>query len=197
MTKLPLLFVMLLASCGAIGKASAPLDAYTLQPLPVAQGHASSRHLVVERPSSSGELDTDRILIKPTPLQAEYLPKGSWVDPAPDLIQTLLVASLQNAGSFRRVGRDGAGLVPDYVLLVEINAFQAEAPDPVTHQTLVRVGLTLTLLREGDRSLLATRRFDQTAIAASADALAVVGAFDAATRLVLADAVPWTVGHAD
>ena len=192
MTRFPLLIaVTLLAGCGAFGKASSPLDAYTLSPLPVTSGAASSRHLVVELPTASGAVTTDRILIKPNALQAEYLPKGRWVDPAPQLLQTLLVASLQNSGAYRLVGRDGAGLTPDYVLLVEVNAFQAEAPAVKGQAILVRVGLTLSLVREEDQSLIATRRFDQTATAANSDALTLVSAFNAATQQVLAGAVGW------
>lgn len=184
----------LLAACGAVSKASAPLDAYTLSPLPVSSaGRTSTRHLVVELPTSSGALATDRILIKPNPLQAEYLPKGRWVDAAPVLLQTLLVASLQNSGGFRLVGRDGAGLTPDYVLLVEVNDFQAEAPATGAAETPVHVGLTLTMIREEDHQLIASRRFDQTALAASTDTLVLVGAFDVATRQVLADAVAWSL----
>ena len=192
MTRYPLLFALsLLTACGTFGKATAPLDAYTLSPLPVMSGHASSRHLVVELPTASGAVTTDRILIKPNPLQAAYLPKGRWVDPAPALLQTLLVASLQNSGAYRLVGRDGAGLTPDYVLLVEVNAFQAEAPTSDAVGTLVKVGLTLSLVREDDQSLIATRRFDRTAMATSVDTLNVVAAFDTATRQILADAVGW------
>jgi cholesterol transport system auxiliary component len=191
MTRISLLFVLLLSACSALSHASAPLDAYTLQPLPAVQGPSGSRHLVVELPTSSGALATDRILIKPTPLQAQYLPKGRWVDPVPLLVQTLLVASLQNAGGFRLVGRDGAGLTPDFVALVEINDFQAEAPAKGTRQTPVHVALTVTLLDEADRRLIGSRRFDATAVAASADTLTVVAAFDAATRQLLAEAVTW------
>lgn len=183
-----------LAACGAMTKASAPLDAYTLSPLPVADaGRATSLHLVVELPTSSGALATDRILIKPNRLQAEYLPKGRWVDPAPVLLQTLLVASLQNSNVFRLVGRDGAGLTPDYVLLVEVNDFQAESPAQTTRETPVHVGLTITLVRDEDHSLIASRRFDQTAPSASSDTLALVTAFDTATRQVLTEAVAWTL----
>ncbi len=191
MTRISLLFVLLLSACSVFSKASAPLDAYTLQPLPAVQGPSGARHLVVELPTASGALATDRILIKPTPLQAQYLPKGRWVDPVPELVQTLLVASLQNSGVFRLVGRDGAGLTPDFVALVEVNDFQAEAPDAATHQTPVHVGLTLTLLNETDRHLIGSHRFDATGMAASAATLSVVAAFDAATRQVLTDAVTW------
>ncbi len=191
MTRFALLFVLLLSACSALGRASAPLDAYTLQPLAAVQGPSGTRHLVVELPTASGALTTDRILIKPTPLQAQYLPKGRWVDPVPELVQTLLVASLQNSGGFRLVGRDGAGLTPDFVALVEVNDFQAEAPDPATQQTPVHVGLTLTLLHEVDGHLISSRRFDAIGMAVNAKTLNVVAAFDAATRQVLSEAVTW------
>ena len=198
MTRISFLLLTLLAACGAIGKAQTPLDAYTLSPLAVSQVQSgSSRHLVVDLPTSSGALATDRILIKPSPLQAGYLPKGRWVDPAPVLIQSLLVASLQNSGAFRLVGRDDAGLTPDFVLLVEVNDFQAETPAPEQIQTPVRVGLTLTVLDVADGSLVATRRFDATSLAASSKTLDLVSAFDAATKAVLANGVAWTIGKAN
>ena len=42
------------------------------------------------------------------------------------MVQTLLVNSLLNRGGFRLVSRVGAGLMPDYTLMTEIQAFQAE-----------------------------------------------------------------------
>ncbi len=200
MTRLPLRRALwmaaltLLAGCSALTKAAVPLDAYTLTPLVFeARAQTSARHLVVELPTASGALATDRILILPNPLQAEYLPLARWVDPAPVLVQNLLVASLQGTEAFRRVGRDGAGLTPDFVLLVELAAFQAEAPVPGVSATQVRVGLTATLVREEDGRLIAARRFDHTAMAPSAATLDLVTAFDVATRVMLTGVVDWTL----
>jgi cholesterol transport system auxiliary component len=180
-----------LSACSAISKGSAPLDAYTLQPLAIARAAGGSRHLVVELPTASGALTTDRILIKPNALQAEYLPKGRWVDPVPQLVQGLLVASLQNSGGYRLVGRDGAGMTPDFVALVEVNDFQAEAPGPDAALTLVRVAMTVSILDARDNRLLATRRFDASAEAPGTETLALVSAFDFATRQVLTNVVAW------
>lgn len=182
----------LLAGCGTLTKATEDLDAYTLSPLAGrGDGRSSNKHLVVELPTSSGALATDRILIKPNPLQAEYLPEGRWVDATPLLLQGLLVSSLQNSGAFRLVGRDSAGLVPDYRLLVEVSAFQAEIVATDVPATPVRVVLTMTLVRDGDGTLIASRRFDQTSLAPNRDALGVVAAFDEATGKVLSDVVSW------
>jgi cholesterol transport system auxiliary component len=196
MSRIPLLFALALSvlgmsACGVVGNATKAMDNYTLQPLPVVQGKGGSRHLVVNLPTASGALTTDRILIKPSALQAAYLPKGRWTDPVPQLVQTLLVDSLQNAGGFRLVGRDPAGLTPDFVALVEVNAFQAEAPAAGTTQTPVTVSLTISLLSATDNRLIATRRFDASQMAATTDTLTVVSAFDAATHQVLSDAVNW------
>ena len=189
-----------LTGCGAmsaVSDATEPLDAFTLSPLPVAAGAgATGRHLVVELPTSGGELATDRILVKPNRLQAEYLPSGRWVDPAPVLVQNLLVASLQNSGKFKLVGRDGAGLTPDFVLLVELDDFQAEAAEDGAPATVVRIAMTVTMVQEEDQSLIATRRFDQKATASSSETFALVTAFDAAALRLLAEVVTWSLDKA-
>lgn len=188
-----------LSGCAAltsVNDASVELDAYTLAPLAVVETPARSVHLVVQLPTSAGALATDRILIKPSALQAQYLPDGRWTDPAPVLVQTLLLASLQNAGGFQLVDRDGGGLMPDYTLMTELQDFQAEpggsdgpVPDgPVT----VRMRVAMTLIRESDLSIAASRQFSATAIAASDSTPALIMAFDKALREVLNDVVNWT-----
>jgi len=200
MTRLPLviwtLALALLGGCGAISavsKSAAPLDAYTLSPLAVTGAAAAgSRHIVVELPSSAAELATDRILIKPTALQAQYLPGGTWTDPAPALMQTLLLTSLQNVGGFRLVSRVGAGLTPDYTLMTELQAFQAEtsATDPTSGVT-IQIAALMTMIRETDRQIVATRRFAASTTVVTDDTMSVIAGFDSAMQSVLADAIPW------
>jgi cholesterol transport system auxiliary component len=189
-----------LPGCGAISalsSASAPLDAYALTPLPGdGGGSGGSRHIVVELPTASGAIATDRILVKPNRLQAAYLPAARWVEPTPVLVQTLLVQSLQSSGAFRLVGRTSLGLLPDTTLLTEIRAFQAEPGPPEGPSYTVRIALTLTLVRESDGAVVATRAFDARAPVASVEPLAIAAAFDAAAATVLGDAVAWVAGGA-
>ena len=195
-----LLSLALLSGCGALGAvsdASAPLDAYTLTPYaPGGIPATGRRHLVVELPTSGGALATDRILIKPVPLQAQYLPDGRWSEPTPALLQSLLVASFQNAGGFRLVGRTGAGLMPDYTLMTEIQSFQAEPAGPGPKPLIIRVALRLTVIRESDRQIIAARSFAASANVALADTAAVVAGFDSALQSVLSDVVRWTAAEA-
>ncbi|MCO8146663.1 ABC-type transport auxiliary lipoprotein family protein [Rhodovulum tesquicola] len=182
-----------LSGCGAlsaVSRASKPLDTYTLSPLgPAAAPRTGAGHLVVELPTSGGELSTDRILIKISPRQAEYLPDARWSEPTPAMVQTLLVNSLLNRGGLRLVTRVGAGLMPDHTLMTEITAFQAELIGPDRAQ--VRIALQLTLIREADRSITGTRRFGATVASASDGSAALIASLDAAMQSVLAEAVGW------
>ena len=183
-----------LSGCAAltsVNDASVELDAYTLAPLAVVETATRPVHLVVQLPTSAGALATDRILIKPSALQAQYLPDGRWTDPAPVLVQTLLLASLQNAGGFQLVDRDGGGLMPDYTLMTEVQDFQAEPSGPEGPVT-VRIRVAMTLIRESDLSIAASRQFSATASAASDSTPALIMAFYTALREALTDVVNWT-----
>ncbi|MCC6008228.1 MAG: membrane integrity-associated transporter subunit PqiC, partial [Rhodobacteraceae bacterium] len=191
------LALSLVPGCGAlsaVSDASERKDAYTLSPATRAEGEGAFaapgfRHVVVERPTSAGALATDRILIKPIPVQAQYLPDGRWSEPAPELVQTLLVASFQNLGGFLLVGRTGAGLQPDYTLMTEIQAFQAEPSGVSSVPLTIRTEAMMTVIRESDRRIVASRRFAASAIVASDDTLTVVSGFDSAMQTLLRDVV--------
>lgn len=180
------------SALSAVDSASDPLDTYTLSPLqaePLRTG--GDGHLVVELPTSGGELATDRILIKVSSRQAEYLPGARWSEPTPAMVQTLLVNSLLDQGGLRLVSRVGAGLMPDFTLMTEILAFQAELFDVTPATAQVRVSLQLTLIREADRAIAQTRRFESMASVPSDTTVALVAGLDAAMQSVLGDAVVW------
>lgn len=195
-----LILSLALSGCGAIGAvsdATTKMDAYTLSPVTAAAAPATgSRHLVVELPTTSGALMSDRILIKPIPYQAQYLGDARWSEPTPALLQTLLVASFQNRGGFRLVGRTGAGLMPDVTLMSELLEFHAEPVSAPNAAMTLRVSVNMTLIGETDRRIIATRRFSVETTVMSDETRAIVAGFDAATRRVLEEAVVWTISTA-
>ena len=184
------------AGCGAISAVSGAteeLDAYTLGPVRTQQRMtAVGGHLIVEEPTAAGAIATDRILVKPNRIQAQYLSGARWVDPAPVLIQSLLLQSLESAGGFRLVGRQAMGLMPDYTLMTEIRDFQAEAAPSGGRDLNVRVGLSLTLIRESDRSIVATKRIESVVATSSSAPVPLVSAFDAALSSALLEVITWT-----
>ena len=59
----------------------------------------------MEVPSASGAIDTDRILVRPTPTQVAYLPDARWTAAAPVMLQSALVETFLRSNAFRYVGR--------------------------------------------------------------------------------------------
>lgn len=196
-----MLFAMLaalLSGCGAIsaiGDATTPLDAYDLHAPadgPVAQGRPLQRDLIIEIPSASGALDTDRIMIRPNPLQAQYLPRARWSDPTPVMVQTLMLRSIENANALRYVARRPLAGSGDFALIAELTDFQAEL-DEETDTAMVRLRLVARIVRESDASILATRTFSSSAPAADLETLALVESFNTAAAPLMRDLTGWVL----
>ncbi len=188
-----------LPGCGALaalGGVSEALDAYELrapQPGPVAAGTVA-RALIVETPAAPGAIDNDRILIRPHPLQAQYLPRARWTETAPVMVQTLLLRTLENAGGLRFVGRRPLAGSGDFALVSELTAFEADVPGaPEGAAAAVSVRLLARLVREADAAVLSTRAFAATAPVARIETLAVVEAFDTALAQVLDATARWAL----
>jgi len=196
-----MLFAMLaalLSGCGAIsalGDATTPLDAYDLRAPtegPVAQGRPLQRDLIIEIPSASGALDTDRIMIRPNPLQAQYLPRARWSDTTPVMLQTLMLRSIENANALRYVGRRPLAGAGDFALISELTDFQAEL-DTQTDTAVIRLRLVARIVRESDASIVAVRTFSSSAAAPSLETLDLVGSFNAAVEPLLRDLTGWVL----
>lgn len=188
--------VLALTGCStitALGEATTTLDVYELraadQPRAARQ---SGDHLIVELPNATGALDTDRIMIRPNALQAQYLPDVRWSDPAPAMVQTLMLRSLESTDAVSFVGRRPLGPGGDYAVLTELVDFQAEV-DPGGETATVRLGMIVRLLRERDTRVVASRTFTASAQAASTDTAEVVTAFDAAADALMTAFTGWTL----
>jgi cholesterol transport system auxiliary component len=188
----------LLASCGAVsalGDATTPLDVIVLQPpadLPVRQGRPQARDIIVEEPTAGGALATDRIMIQPGALQAQYLPDVRWSDPAPVMLQTLMLRALDDTQAFQYVGRRPLGPGGDFAILTEMVDFQAElAEDGEMAEVVVRI--IVRIVRERGADVVATRTFAAREPAVSLDDLDLAEAFDAATGRVISEFTVWTL----
>ncbi len=187
-----------LSGCGALGAlsdASVPLDAYDLRSpsgAPVARGQAQAVDLIVEVPTASGALDTDRILVRPSSSQVQYLPGSRWTESAPVMIQTALVEGLERSGGFRYVGRRPLGSSGDYAIVSNLTDFQAEVADGSDTAT-IRIRLTARLVREEDASVVSTRVFEASGVSADTSNAAIVAAFDQATSGLYADVIGWVL----
>ncbi|EIE48991.1 hypothetical protein AL036_19750 [Salipiger aestuarii] len=186
----------LLTGCSALSSlqtASTPLETYELSALPAGSVAVprGRRVLEIALPTATGALTSDRIVIKPTPLQIQSLPDARWIDAATEHVQLLLVRSLANSGGFALVSAAGTGPTPDYLLLTDLQAFHAEVtPEAVT----VVMRTTLSLIDGQDGRVVSSRGFSTTRTVADTSAELIVPAFDDAMTQQLAEVVAWLAG---
>ena len=189
------LALSLLSGCSALlGGAATPLDAYELRaPQVQVAARATGRSLVIETPGSGGALDTDRIMIRPNPLQAQYLPGARWTDQAPVMLQTVMLRAFEDTNALRYVGRRPLGGLGDVALVSELTDLQAEVgPDGAT---VARMRVFVRFVRESDAAVLSSRSFQAAVPIASTETLDVVQGLNAASDAVIGQMVTWVLGQ--
>lgn len=186
----------ILAGCGAIsaiGDAATPLDAYELRAPALPQaGRALQRGLSIELPTTSGALDTDRILIRPNAVQSLYISGARWSDEMPAMFQTVLLRGFEDTGALSYVGRRPLGAVGDFALISDITDFQAELSED-QRTAVIRIRLTARLVRETDAAILARRSFQSLAAAGSTETLDLIQTFNRASDVVVEEVVRWAL----
>jgi len=191
-------FAFMLAGCAtlsALGDASTPLGVYDLRApegAPVARGRPLARDVVVELPTTSGVLNTDRILIRPDELQAQYLPDVRWGDDVPVLMQTLMLRALENTGGLQYVGRTPLAGSGDYAIVTELIDFHAELGEGSDGANIL-IRMTSRMVRESDARVVASRTFSSRAVAASTETPTLIKAFDEASDQLLIQFADWTM----
>lgn len=184
--------VCLLSGCGALSalRGEPERDVFELRP-PAALtgcGRASIGELVIEPPKARSTLDSDRIMIRPSVLQTQYLPDAQWGDTVPEMLQRLLVQSFGDTGSFSYVGRAPLGISGDYALISEIQDFNAEL---TADGVVVKLSVDAQMVSEMDASIVSRGRFAATVPAAGTRTADLIPAFDAGARQLVAQMTEW------
>lgn len=182
-----------LGACGLIGKA--PVQGFELRPAPHVQAaRALNMELIIERPESSGALNTDGVMMRPSHIEAAYLPNAQWTAEAPAMLQTLLVRAFQQTGGYSYVGRKPLGLGGDFAVLSELIDLQGELVEtPEGAIVQARVALRISIVRESDARIVGTKLFATTTPATDDSATAIALALDAAMQNLLPDLTKWVL----
>ncbi|HET7883379.1 MAG TPA: ABC-type transport auxiliary lipoprotein family protein [Acetobacteraceae bacterium] len=182
------------ACCSVLSSPPAP-QIYRISP--VAEQHSRSRtlrkRLVVDIPTASESLDTDRIALVRDRTRFDYYANSLWTDRVPVLVQTLLIDAFENDGSIAEVARDARTVTPEYVLGTEVRQFEA-LYDSGSNQTPVAVvALDLRLVKMPDHRMLGHTLVTEQSMAGKNSVDSLVEAFDAAVGKVVLQCVAWTV----
>lgn len=149
--------------------------------------------LVVSLPTASRALDTDHIALKPIPEQFKYFSGARWSGRAPEMVQTLLVESLESTDRIVAVGKEALTLRPDYGLITELREFQAEYYASAENAPKVRVRLNAKLIRQPEGRIIGSEEFEYICQAEGPNLVSVVRAFDYALGKVLKRCVIWSL----
>lgn len=152
----------------------------------------ASAQLVVEQPKATGAINSERILIRPNPLQIQYLPDAEWSDTVPVMVQTLLVRRLGEYSAFSHVGRAPLGSNGDYALLSEIKDFSANIEGD---STVIRMRISVQIVDEMSARVIAKRDFLTEVPAASTKTADLLAPFDAAGQAIFNQISDWAANR--
>jgi cholesterol transport system auxiliary component len=154
--------------------------------------HILRRQLVIDMPSASESLDTDRIALIRGRTKFDYYATSLWTDRVPVLVQMLLVEAFENDGSIAQIGRNAQDLTPDYLLDPEIRRFEAVYGGMGDQPPTAFIAFALSLIKMPDHRMLARTLLVERSSASSNSVESVVEAFDVALGKILPQCVAWT-----
>jgi cholesterol transport system auxiliary component len=183
-----------LTGCGILPKVQDPTTLYTLTPKTLFPDNLPKVkwQLVVEMPTAAAGIDSSRIALTHNPFTIEYYAKAAWTDNATGMVQSLIVESFERTGRILAVGRESAGLKPDYILKTDLREFQAKYAngDPIP-TVLVRMNAKLVAMPQ--RRIVGAITTDKSVKAAGSKFEDVLVAFDDAIGHVLREIVVFTL----
>ena len=177
-------------STGSLFDSDTPVStSYVLAAAPGSENAGTSPRIPVDvsigRPDLAAGLDTDRIAVLEG-RQLDYYRRVRWGTRASELIQNLLVDSLEDQSLFRSVTAERTRVAGDYLLDVQVRDFQAEHTQG-DRVPLVHVAMVGRLVRVIDRELVATVSADAQVTADDNRMSAVAAAFEAASQQAILD----------
>jgi cholesterol transport system auxiliary component len=113
---------LVLAGCAGSAPQTFDLSAAKVAPLAGMRGQ-----LAIREPRASLNVDSNRIVVRTGADSLAYLGGAQWSDRLPALFQAKLVQTFENAHLIKSVSRSGDGISADYVLEVEIRAFELDS----------------------------------------------------------------------
>lgn len=184
-TRAALLLPALAPLAGCSG--SAALDTFDLSSARAPSATRGHGQVVIAEPVATSPIDSDRVIVRPTPESLATLKGAQWSDRLPRLVQTKLVQSFENSRPAGAVGRPGAGMEAAWTLTSEIRRFEI---DVAAGEAVVE--LSVKLIAEKSGHVAANRVFTARGPGSAEDGAKAAAALDAAFGIVMRDILAWT-----
>lgn len=121
----------LLAGCASMVDSLTPVETaliFDLAPIDEAavKGGQPGFSLSVSEPRAAVILDSDKVLVRPSPVVVQYYRDIIWADRIPKLVQRRVVQAFEDSHRVRSVAARSDGFSSQYDLLMEIRDFHIE-----------------------------------------------------------------------
>jgi cholesterol transport system auxiliary component len=176
-------------SGGLLGMHGDPPQVYRIAGAPGSSAGASlPAALAVTRPRAASSLDTERIAVVRGGSGFDYFAGVRWSDPAPQMLQKLLVEALVADGRFATAVAAPSRVPAEFLLDVELWEFAAfYATENAPPRVRVQWQVTLVDARTGTR--VASFQVENTTVAAANRREALIAAFQQATQAAVNETV--------
>jgi len=170
-------------STGSLFDSDTPVpSAYVIAPAPAGSltgAPTTAVNISVGRPDFAPGLDTDRIAVLKG-RELDYFRGVRWGGRTVEVVQSMLVGTMNDQQLFRSVTAEQARVANDYTLDVEVRNFEAEYAQGAIPE--VHVSIIGRLIRIADRKLVATVSSDVRERATEDRMSAVAAAFESAAQ---------------
>lgn len=175
-------------STGSLFDSDVPVPAsYVIAPAPagsVTGAPVTQVDVSIGRPDFAPGLDTDRIAVLKG-RHLDYYRGVRWGGRTVEIVQSMLVSTINDQQLFRSVTPEQARVAHDYMLDVEVRHFEADyANGQIPEVHVMMIG---RLIRVADRKLVTTVSSTGKAAAGEERMAAVMGAFEVAAQKVSLD----------
>ncbi|WP_244492485.1 ABC-type transport auxiliary lipoprotein family protein [Aureimonas sp. AU22] len=159
-------------------------------PRSAAVGSASTRsQILLPEPTATSALDSQQIVVKPTPQTIENLADSQWSDRLPRLVQLRLLQAFQNTGRIGAAGLPGQGLAIDYQVVTELRRFEIAFQPGAT----AVVEISVKALNDRTGVVRGSRVFQASVPVANGQPSGYVTSLDAAFGQVADEIVAWMI----
>ena len=177
-----------LSSCALVKSPEAPRETFEIS-APTSFGGIlgdSNAQILIKVPTALKAIDSDRMIVKPSPSVITYMAGAQWADTIPKLVQARLVETFENTGRTRATARPGDGLVIDYQLVSDIRRFEV-----ANNRAVIEISIKLLVDKTG--LVQETRIFTASSQTSGSTPQDYVLAFDSAFDELSRSIVRWII----
>jgi cholesterol transport system auxiliary component len=147
--------------------------------------------LAINPPSAARTVDTFRIAVRPSPGELQVYSGASWARAPTDMVEEVILRTLEDSGHIAGVSRRGSGVAPDYRLLLDLRRFEADYAGAATPAATIE--LHAKLLHARTQGIVASRTFTVATPAGGTDVATVAATFTGVLETLGRDVAGWTL----